>query len=83
MNYQKAMDILYAIQYGFEEDQLWDKADAAKIGVQCIRRVLAKEIAEYMVETGCKKTMSGNYHFEFEDINEKFGTSLPNDDSLL
>lgn len=83
MIYQEAIDKLYAEQYGFEEDQLWDKAEAAKIGVQCIRWVLAKEIAEYMVTTGCEKTMSGNYHFEFNDINDKFGTSLPNDDSLM
>lgn len=43
----------------------------------------AQTIADYLVEEGTEMTLSGNYHFEFNDINRKFGTSLPNDTEML
>ena len=29
--------------------------------------------AEYMVNEGCERTMTGNYHFEFNEIEGMFG----------
>lgn len=47
------------------------------------RKELAKKIAEYITEEGTRRTLSGSYHFEFEDINELFDTDLPNDEEML
>lgn len=33
-------------------------------------------VAEYMVNYGRKRTMSGNYHFEFNEIEDLFGVSI-------
>ena len=46
-------------------------------------RELAKKIAAWLTNIGTQKTISGNYHFEFEEVNEQFGTNLPQDKSLL
>ena len=39
----------------------------------------AQEIAKYIVETGTKETTTGNYIFEFDEINQKFGVNVPDD----
>ena len=31
------------------------------------------EVVEYMVDVGRELTMSGNYHFEFDEIEDTFG----------
>lgn len=42
----------------------------------------AQEIAKYIVETGTKETTTGNYIFEFDEINERFGVNIPDDENL-
>ena len=42
----------------------------------------AHEIAKYIVETGTKETTTGNYIFEFDEINQKFGADIPEDIDL-
>lgn len=44
---------------------------------------LAEKIADFMVKKGTEHTMSGNWHFDFDEINEMFGADLPADDDLL
>lgn len=36
-------------------------------------------VAEYMVIEGCVRTMAGNYHFEFNEIEDLFGMSIDDD----
>ena len=43
------------------------------------RDYYAQTIAEYLIDEGTDKTHSGNYHFSFAEVNERFGTSLPCD----
>ena len=43
----------------------------------------AQTIADYLIEEGTEMTLSGNYHFEFREINKKFGVNLPEDKELL
>ena len=43
----------------------------------------AQTIAEYMIDEGTELTSSGNYHFSFDEINERFGTNLPSDKAML
>ena len=43
----------------------------------------AQTIAEYMIDEGTEQTESGNYHFSFAEINERFGTSLPGDREMM
>lgn len=47
------------------------------------RDCYAQTIAEFLVDEGTDKTHSGNYHFSFAEINERFGTSLPSDQEML
>ena len=44
---------------------------------------LAKSIAEYMIEEGTEMTRSGSYIFCFDEINQLFGTSLPDDANMV
>ena len=43
----------------------------------------AQTIAEYLIDVGTDNTRSGNYHFSFNEINERYGTSLPCDKEML
>ena len=43
----------------------------------------AQTIAEYLIDTGTENTGSGNYHIGFDEINKRFGVSLPGDKELL
>lgn len=43
----------------------------------------AQTIAEYLIDEGTARTFSGNYHFDYTEINERFGVALPVDDELL
>lgn len=47
------------------------------------RDCYAQTIAEFLVDEGTDKTHSGNYHFPFAEINERFGTSLPGDKEMM
>lgn len=47
------------------------------------RDFYAQTIAEYMTDEGSESTSSGNYHFPFVEINERFGTELPSDKEML
>lgn len=40
-------------------------------------------IANFLIAEGTRKTLSGNYHISFDEVNERFGTSLPDDEDLL
>ena len=40
-------------------------------------------IANFLIAEGTSKTLSGNYHISFDEVNERFGTSLPDDEELL
>lgn len=47
------------------------------------REQYAQTIAEYLIDEGTANTYSGNYHFGYTEINERFGVALPVDDELL
>lgn len=47
------------------------------------RDYYAQTIAEFLLDEGADKTHSGNYHFSFAEINERFGTSLPVDKEMM
>ena len=47
------------------------------------RENYAQTIAEYMTDEGCEFTHSGNWHFDFSEINKAFGVSLPSDKEML
>lgn len=47
------------------------------------KALICMEIADYMLDHGSHYTYSGNYHFEFEDIDKLFGTDLLGDDRNL
>lgn len=47
------------------------------------RDYYAQTIAEYLIDEGTDKTHSGNYHFSFAEVNERFGTSLPGDKEMI
>ena len=42
-----------------------------------------EEVANFLIAEGTSKTLSGNYHISFDEVNERFGTSLPDDEELL
>ena len=44
---------------------------------------LARSIADYMTAEGTKMTRSGSYIFYFDEINQLFGTSLPDDANMV
>ena len=44
---------------------------------------LIKTIAEYMITEGGEQTSSGHWIFTYDEINNKFGTDLPNDAELI
>ena len=62
--------------------------DIRKIGYKSLvpffdKESYAQTIAGYMIDEGTERTESGNYHFSFAEINERFGTSLPGDKKML
>ena len=44
---------------------------------------LARIIAKYMTAEGTLMTQSGSYFFSFSEINQLFGTSLPDDEDMV
>ena len=44
---------------------------------------LIEKMNEINDSYGTEHSLSGNYHIEFEDINELFGVSLPDDKEML
>ena len=44
---------------------------------------LRKSISDYMIAEGSEQTTSGNWIFTYDEINEQFGTDLPNDAELI
>ena len=44
---------------------------------------LKKAISDYMIAEGSEQTTSGNWIFTYDEINNKFGTDLPNDAELI
>lgn len=69
-------------QIGLTDDEI------REIGVKSLapffnRDYYAQTIAEYLIDEGTDKTHSGNYHFSFAEVNERFGTSLPGDKEML
>lgn len=47
------------------------------------KEAYAQTIAEYLIDEGTASTFSGNYPFDYTEINERFGVALPVDDELL
>ncbi len=47
------------------------------------KEAYAQTIAEYLIDKGTADTYSGNYHFDYTEINERFGVALPVDENLL
>ena len=69
-------------QLGLSEDQI------REIGFESLvpffdKSSYAQTIAAYMTDEGTEQTESGNYHFSFAEINERFGTSLPGDREMM
>ncbi len=44
---------------------------------------LAKEIANYITKAGTENTTTGNYHFDFDEINDIFDTVFPVEEEKL
>lgn len=62
--------------------------DIREIGLKSLVRFFDKDsyaqtIAEYMIDQGTEQTESGNFRFSFAKINERFGTSFPDDKEML
>ena len=47
------------------------------------RPAYAQTIAEYMIHVGTENTTTGNWHFGFDSINERFGLDLKNDEEMV
>ena len=47
------------------------------------RHQLAQTIADHMTKKGTEMTLSGSYIFSFDEINQLFSTSLPDDMDLV
>lgn len=47
------------------------------------RPTYAQTIAEYMIHVGTENTTTGNWHFGFDSINERFGLDLKNDEDMV
>ena len=47
------------------------------------REYYAETIADYIYQTGTEETTTGNWHFPFSEINEKFAVNLIEDKKLL
>lgn len=43
----------------------------------------AQTIAKYMIQHGTENTTTGNWHFGFDTINERFGLDLKNDEEMV
>lgn len=82
--FQSGEELYYTLtdQIGLTDDEI------REIGFKSLvpffnRDYYAQTIAEYLIDEGTDNTHSGNYHFEFSEINERFGTSLPSDTEML
>ena len=47
------------------------------------RESYAYTIAKYMIQYGTESTSSGNWHFSFDDIRERFGLDLKHDEQMV
>ena len=47
------------------------------------RNEYAETIADYLIDEGTQDTVSGNIHFPFSEINERFAVDLPTDKDML
>lgn len=47
------------------------------------RESYSQMIAEYLIDKGTAETLSGDYHFNYGNINRRFGVQLPADTELL
>lgn len=47
------------------------------------KKKYAQTIAEYLIDVGTEDTTTGNYHIGFDEVNKRFGVSLPDDKELL
>lgn len=67
---------------GMTDDEI-RKAGFAALSPCFEKESYAQTIAEYLIDKGTADTYSGNYHFDYTEINEKFGVALPVDENLL
>jgi hypothetical protein len=47
------------------------------------RATYAYTIAKYMIQRGTESTTTGNWHFGFDDLSERFGIDLKNDSQMV
>ena len=47
------------------------------------RQAYARTIAEHMIHVGTENTTTGNWHFGFDTIDERFGTDLLHDEEMV
>lgn len=47
------------------------------------RESYAYTIAKYMIQRGTESTTTGNWHFGFDDLSERFGIDLKNDSQMV
>ena len=47
------------------------------------RETYAYTIAKYMIQRGTESTTTGNWHFGFDDLSERFGINLKNDSQMV
>lgn len=67
---------------GMTDDEI-RKAGFASLAPCFEKESYAQTIAEYLIDEGTASTFSGNYHFDYTEINERFGVALPVDNELL
>ena len=47
------------------------------------RKIYAQIIAEYLIDKGTERTLSGNIHIPFSEINKRYAVNLPSDLEML
>ena len=67
---------------GLTDDEI-RKAGFASLAPCFEKESYAQTIAEHLIDEGTANTYSGNYCFDYTEINERFGVALPVDDELL
>ena len=67
---------------GMTDDEI-QQAGFTSLAPYFDKEAYAQTIAEYLIDEGTASTYSGNYCFDYTEINERFGVALPVDDELL
>lgn len=86
----RALPLLESGEYESLYDMLSDKVFMSDSEIwkfchcnEIDKTVVAKDIADFLVDTGTENSTTGNWHIEFEEVNNKFGVDLSEDSELM